>query len=61
MMNNPIRIVATVHPAGLSPRGLREAFAQALREGLSRAYEKGRIDNGQHEELYRALPAKGHA
>lgn len=55
----PIRVVATIRPAGLSPRQLREHFAESLRQALFRAYQTQRLDAGQTEELYRTLPPKG--
>lgn len=39
-----------------SPRQVRMAFAQALREAIQRAYADGRITQELAEELWRVVP-----
>ena len=48
-------------PEQPTPRDLRETFVTALKRSLFALYEREVIDNGQLEELLRALPGSGRA
>jgi hypothetical protein len=54
------RIYCSVEIGG-TPRELREAFAESLRQAIGRAWAAGRINLGVAEEFIRALPTKGRA
>ncbi len=51
-----VQLVVVFDPSGLTPRELRQAFAQALRDAIQRARVKGRIDAAVAEELWRVTP-----
>jgi len=52
-----VRIVIEFDPTGLSPQELRLAFAEALRDAITRARMRGSLDWAMAEELWRCLPA----
>ena len=52
-----VRIVIELDPIGLSPRELRLALAEALRDAITRARMRGALDWPAAEELWRCLPA----
>jgi hypothetical protein len=56
-----LRIDIVVELAGLSPRQVREAFIESLRDAVGREYAAEAIDLPHAEELFRALPREGHA
>jgi len=51
-----LNLLVPLDPQGLSPRELRQAFAQALRDSIQRARQRGKLDTGQAEELWRVVP-----
>ena len=56
-----ICLAIPLNPNATTPRDLRIAFAAALREAILRAYQHGRLDVGQAEELWRVVPDPEHA
>jgi hypothetical protein len=50
------QLVIVLETLDLSPRELRQAFAQSLRDAIQRARIKGRISTEQAEELWRVVP-----
>jgi hypothetical protein len=56
-----VALVVNIDTDGLSPREVRQAFAQALRDAIQRARAKRRIDAAQAEELWRVVPDPEHA
>lgn len=51
-----VRFVVMLDPEASTLRDWREAFAQALRDSIQRAWASGKIDIAQAEELIRVVP-----
>lgn len=53
---NSIRLIVEFDPAGMQPREVRKAFAQALRDAIAQSRMSGDIDPAVAEELWRVVP-----
>jgi hypothetical protein len=51
-----LRLVVEFDPTGLSPRAVRSAFAEALRDVIAKGRISGEVDPAIAEELWRAVP-----